>query len=90
MIDLLDFVTFKMGNASPYDGLTGFNIVQGTKASYGWTSFAEIGLALIIAGFCIRCIALMRLAVTGRGNVMEVAMKLSASIIAIVILRILI
>jgi len=89
MDGLLELMIFKMGaGQSTFNGFLGSGLLKNTSADLAWVSFGQIGLALTVAGFCIRCIALMRLAVTGRGNVMEVGMKLIASIVAIMILRV--
>jgi len=88
MTGLLELMILTTKNSSSvYNGFTGSSLLKNTSAELAWNSFGQIGLALITIGFCIRCIALMRLAVMGRRNVVEVTINLIASTCAIMILQ---
>lgn len=53
----------------------------------GWGSFATIALLLLFIGFTLRSVIILRLAITGEGNLISSMIRLIVSIMGIILVK---
>jgi hypothetical protein len=81
------FISYRL-SASENSGFDAHNLYTSNGALGSWSSFATNGASILVAGFAIRSVVILKLSLTGEGgNIVTALGKLLAAALGLYILQ---